>query len=319
MDNKEGIRKFIDDSILKTLSVPVILSIIGFIIINTFLSQYHLSDYNIFKPKFIATGTAFCLTTLTYILFSLMFIDTENLDTASITYVLLNVVSKCIIASLAFHAYFMHNETYSFSLFNRRISSLEILNYGMIPLVYSAYLQTQWNYLKKGSYNFFDLFTILGTIISILGASFCFYIQLIYDKYFIHTVIFFGFITLSFIIHFLYYRAGISDKKRGITVGIGLFAKDGKTNQLDQILHYSITACALLFWVVIFGNQIYPRLKSGVGGGWQDYTTICTKKEQEYSGKVVNFDDKQYYLTDSIRNIYIIQQSDIEYMFSYKQ
>ena len=54
-----AIKKLFEDNFLKTLSIPLAVAFIGTLIINTNLSQYNVTNYNIFQSKSLFVGGGF--------------------------------------------------------------------------------------------------------------------------------------------------------------------------------------------------------------------------------------------------------------------
>jgi len=105
-------RKFIEDNILKIIGItPFIIIGIGTLILNLYLSQFHIADFNFLQTKSFLTGASFVLFLIFVLLVLFLGMNMKDVSENSFSRIILNSILKPILLTNVVFLFFHSNES----------------------------------------------------------------------------------------------------------------------------------------------------------------------------------------------------------------
>lgn len=301
--------------------LTVITTIAGFIIINIYLGQYNICEYNIFAPKSIYTGAMFIIiVAVSLIVFfppiQIRYDSHFILNKKNFILNILNFIKK---------AFFITNVFLSFVLSPKKIEHIfiicnsQFLNHLMtmiffilldIPfLIMTICAFTRLRTIKKMYYIniILSLLSLLPFFILIFNYTYC--------KIYLSSFFFFFIISLFPICIFIF------------KVVLSFFIDEKKENssnqESDKIVYSSTNKISLkFFWILytiytffsllsVYSISVYPLINESFGGGATPKIEISTENNETTQGNVLYHNDQYYYLLTDNNEVRVIKLSTI--------
>lgn len=316
----------IESFIGKITAVGVILYVLGLIIVNTYINEYNLYNYEIIKPQSIIIGTVFVVFHIFNILLFVLFIDFENLK-YGIFSVILNLIrifirivllSTVISYLLVFSVVkditinFLDTEiviNYTIQLGIALAMSLVI--FLILKEYYLRAKEFDEPHLKHEAY----LYNISEIIISLIAIII--FIILSNDDSFMQIFNFEK--KLFFIVAPLLYYIIVRDSKKVkykerfddyVSNKSFKLGNNYVNSNLDSLVSVLYLAVLLMHQIYFYSSVVYKELPSKYGGGEYPVQSFVVKNDTITGKTIFMTKDKFYVLTnDTIINIY--KQEDL--------
>jgi hypothetical protein len=316
------IKKFLEENLLKAISIPLILTFIGVVIFNIYLEQYGISNYNIFQPRALFTGTAFLLICLSFLIFALLFLNTDNVSSNSLKWIFFNFLFKTLIMSSAFYSLFVAKQNdHDYQWGKASLSSNSLTSLSIFSLLMLFTVLMNWQYFKKPKQGF-DInkwAAIFAMVTAIIFSVIAFVFLFKYEPEFRPVFYFFSLLAWFFFSFYLGRWVWHRDHVRKIETKGGVFSSTLDKTGFDMLFFSCFLTLMLLAIIFKYSRDVYPLISRLQGGGKEVESIVCSKNDKEYHGRIINDDGKQIFVLDSLQNVSIIQYSDIDYLYRVKQ
>jgi hypothetical protein len=316
------IKKFLEENLLKAISIPLILTFIGVVIFNIYLEQYSISNYNIFQPRALFTGTAFLLICLSFLIFALLFLNTDDVSSNSLKWIFFNFLFKTLIMSSAFYSLFVANQNNCDYQWGKvSLSSNTVKSLSIFSLLMSFTVLLNWQFFKKPKQGFdINKWAAIFAIATAIIFSFIAFVFLFkYEPEFRSVLYFFSLLASLFFSFYFGLWASNRDHARKIETKGGVFSSTLDKTGFDMLFYYCYLTLMLLAIIFKYSRDVYPLISRLQGGAKEAEAIVCSKNEKEYHGRIINDDGNQIFILDSSQNVFIIQYNDIDYLYRVKQ
>lgn len=309
-------KKFIEDNILKILGIsPFVLIGVGTLILNLYLSQYFISDFNIFQAKSFLTGLTFVSFLIFTFIMLFLWMDLKNVSENSIVKIIGNSIIKTIVISNILFL-FLHKinpqNTYKYFVFN--VSEPIVDAFCLMPIFFGGSLLFAWQYLigkdKKKNIEWYVMF-VWG--ISIIPTSiFAFLILYKNEPKYQQIFNFIIYLSLFVFSYLITARAFEKDRKKNLDIGY-TSQFTGKKEKLifDGVLVFGILIISFITTIFKYSDNIYPLIPDYIGGGKVEKAQIVEKNGTQLIGEIILKNTDGLFIKTSEDEIIVLKYEDI--------
>jgi hypothetical protein len=299
---------------------PALLYVLGFIIHNTYLSQYQSSEFDLLQAKYIFTGFTFVAITAITLMVIFLRVNTAYIPSSYKPASLFPWLLRIACFVFFFHGIIFRGQTISFDEVSRSYENIE-------------YIKFLISNFGQSLFTFFILDTMLAvTQGNDIGAKLSRSIIRIISIPFLICTVFYASLVQSFyglLIFVMYFFIATSgwalnqyDKKHKYEVRLLDENIDKKTSEEHErnFLSLFMVATSIVLLISVINNYtkyIYPNISISYGGNKPIEATINTNNEVIYADIINESSKWVIYKTPDSNNVFKVKTdsvNDIEYI-----
>lgn len=283
-----------------------VITAFGMLIINLHLNRYYyISDYSIISARAIHTGLVFMLVCGISAASVFAFYEIHDFTSITIKQTLVNFISKPIhLANVFIMLFGFTSNTPQESVMYSFFGYFSMRSYWLYPILMSSVFGfvikfNSYPLIKISGDKFGKLFDKLSNgllYIGLLSLPIMIYNSEEYER----VLYFFG--TISF--WCMAYVAAVQDSQRRKVAGekdinLSVYTKDTNMKS-SSLLENFFMLCWIMVMIISlvskYSNSLYPLIDFQYGGGKPINIMIVMDDDKIIEGKMLNYDDKRYYL-----------------------
>jgi hypothetical protein len=305
MTNKDLLNK-----IITALSGIIILTFAcGSYITNSFLTNYHIVDFNLLKPHAVITGFMFTVFLIVHVIVFLLFLNLKVGDNSLIRTVLFSAV-KIIYLSL-FLSFFFYPEYLSGNVFEKQFGGygfLFIPGFIAFPLALFQYVRDK----NIGKLDWIDKFYLIVTVLG-AASTLVLFVGFFPNPDFQRLFFFELYFGCLFVLTVVSSNSSIEDKRSNYRQILFFENKDSNSNTSFYLALTLLTLTIIGSTLIImekYTKTIYPRISQSYGGGKLEAMTYFMKNDT-ISGNKIYESEKYIFILNNDSSISKIDWNDV--------
>lgn len=309
-------RKIIEDNILKIIGIsPFIIIGIGTLILNLYLSKFHIADFNFFQTKTFLTGASFLLFLIFVLMVIFLGMNMKDISENSFLRIILNSIFKPILLTNVVFIFLQSNESndiYQYYFFS--IPKIFIQAICIQPIFLAFIFLYSWP-LKHANgqkyipeWHIMVIFAIVTILTNVFASLVLYKNDPIYQQIFSYIF----FISLSVFSYMLTGWGVGRDREKNIdTSFISKFTNKREKTLLDLLLVLGLLLFGFIGLTFMYAKDIYPYFPDYLGGGKVEKTIVVDKEGTQFLGEIILKNTNGLFIKTSEEEIIVLKYDDI--------